>query len=270
MNSDNAHRKLNYHKALSENKELRNSSTVKQAMKKSQMKRQYVKNAKTARQGVAKAQEAITKLGKKLVEAAAKNKVVLIILIAALLLFGILAGLLGSCTIMMSDGSMSIFSTTYTAEDADIYAAEDYMKELESGLQEQINKIPNNYVGYDEYRYHLDEIKHDPYGLISYLTAKNMCFVFDDRIKQDIQVLFNSLYTLSVETIHEVRSYSYTTTDEEGNTVLVTVYYDYYICDVTLTANDFNEAVKSKLEALGVYDLYELLLESKGNRPELF
>jgi len=270
MNSDNAHRKLNYHKALSENKELRNSSSVKQAMKKSQMKRQYVKNAKTARQGVAKAQETITKLGKKLVEAAAKNKVVLIILIAALLLFGILAGLLGSCTIMMSDGSMSIFSTTYTAEDADIYAAEDYMKELESGLQEQINKIPNNYVGYDEYRYHLDEIKHDPYGLISYLTAKNMCFVFDDRIKQDIQVLFNSLYTLSVETIHEVRSYSYTTTDEEGNTVLVTVYYDYYICDVTLTANDFNEAVKSKLEALGVYDLYELLLESKGNRPELF
>jgi len=270
MNSDNAHSKLNFHKALSENKELRNSSTVKQAMKKSQMKRQYTKNAKTARQGVAKAQETVTKLGKKLVEAATKNKVVLIILIAALLLFGILAGLLGSCTMMMSDGSMSVFSTTYTAEDADIYAAEDYMKGLESALQEQINNIPNNYVGYDEYRYHLDEIKHDPYGLISYLTAENMCFVFDDSIKQDIQDLFNSLYTLSVETIHEVRSYQYTTTDEDGNTVLVTVYYDYYICDVTLTANDFNEAVKSKLEALGVYDLYELLLESKGNRPELF
>jgi len=160
MNSDNAHSNLNFHKALSENKELRNSSTVKQAMKKAQMKRQYTKNAKTARQGVAKAQETITKLGKKLVEAAAKNKVVLIILIAALLLFGIFAGLLGSCTMMMSDGSMLIFSTTYTAEDADIYAAEDYMKGLESGLQEQINNIPNNYVGYDEYRYHLDEIEH--------------------------------------------------------------------------------------------------------------
>ncbi len=160
MNSDNAHSNLNFHKALSENKELRNSSTVKQAMKKAQMKRQYTKNAKTARQGVAKAQDTITKLGKKLVEAAAKNKVVLIILIAALLLFGIFAGLLGSCTMMMSDGSMLIFSTTYTAEDADIYAAEDYMKGLESGLQEQINNIPNNYVGYDEYRYHLDEIEH--------------------------------------------------------------------------------------------------------------
>jgi hypothetical protein len=85
-------------------------------MKKSQMKWQYTKNAKTARQGVAKAQETITKLGKKLVEAAAKNKVVLIILIAALLLFWVLAGLLGSCTMMMSDGSMSIISTTYTAE----------------------------------------------------------------------------------------------------------------------------------------------------------
>lgn len=270
MKADNAHSKLNFHKALSENKELRNSSALKKAMKKSQMKRQYVKNAKTARQGVAKVQETITKIGKKLVEIAVKNKVFIIFLVAILLLFSIFAGLLGSLTMMMSDGSMSVLSTTYTAKDSDIYAAENYMKGLEDGLQEQINNIPNVYVGYNEYRYNLDEIGHDPHGLTAFLTAKNMAFVFDNGTKQTVQDLFNSLYTLSVETTHEVRSYQYITTDEDGNLVLVTVYYDYYICEVTLTANDFNEAVKSKLEALGVYDLYEMLLESKGNRSELF
>ena len=270
MNSDNAHHKLNFHKTLSENKELRNSGTIKQSMKKSQMKRQQVKNAKKARQGATKVQEGITKVGKKIAETMAKNKTVIIIVVVILLFFCILAGLLGSCTMMMSDGSMSILSTSYTATDEDMYAAEDYMQSLETGLSEYINNIPNVYVGYDEYNYDIDEIGHDAYGLISYLTAKNMCFVFDDATKQDIQDLFNALYTLSVQTIHEVRSYSYTTTDADGNRILVTVYYDYYICNTTLTANDFDEAVRSKLEALGVYDLYELLQEAKGNRPDLF
>ena len=97
-----------------------------------------------------------------------------------------------------------------------------------------------------------------------------MCFIFDDSIKADIQILYSTLYTLKIEIVHEVRSYSYLTTDENGDTIEVTVYYDYYICNTTLTANDFDEAVKSKLEALGVYDLYELLQEAKGNRPDLF
>ena len=125
-------------------------------------------------------------------------------------------------------------------------------------------------ANWQEYRYHLDEIKHDPYGLISYLTAKNMCFEYNDALKNDIQTLFNALYTLKIVSIHEIRSYSYTTTDEDGNEIIVTVYYDYYILDVTLTANNFDEAVKAQLEELGVYDLYELLQESKGNRPDLF
>ena len=146
MNSDNAHSKLNFHKALSENKELRNSSTVKQAMKKSQMKRQQVTNAKKARQGATKVQEGITKVGKKIAEAVAKNKTVIIIVVVVLLFLCILAGLLGSCTMMMSDGSMSILSTSYTATDEDMYAAEDYMQSLENGLSDYINNIPNVYV----------------------------------------------------------------------------------------------------------------------------
>lgn len=78
-------------------------------------------------------------------------------------------------------------------------------------------------------------------------------------------------YSVSDTTVSaEVRSYQYIEYDEEGNEILVTVYYDYYILNVTLTANDWDSVVKPKLEAAGVYDVYLLLLETKGNKPDLF
>lgn len=95
-------------------------------------------------------------------------------------------------------------------------------------------------------------------------------FEYDAEIQGLIQEIFNALYTLEVESIHEVRSYQYIDYDEEGNEILVTVYYDYYILNVMLTANDWDSVVKLKLEAAGVYDVYLLLLETKGNKPDLF
>ena len=268
--SEKAHQKLNYHKALLENKNLRDSGTVKQSLKKAQMKRNQVKNARETQRHATKATEFIKKIAKKVQEALAKNYKLILGAAVILLIFGIFTSACSSLTMMMCDTGTSIIATSYTAEDDDIYAAEDYMKSLENNLNDYISNIPNYYVGWQEYRYHLDEIKHDPYGLISYLTAKNMCFEYNDALKNDIQTLFNALYTLKIVSIHEIRSYSYTTTDEDGNEIIVTVYYDYYILDVTLTANDFDEAVKAQIEELGVYDLYELLQESKGNRPDLF
>ena len=268
--SEKAHQKLNYHKALLENKNLRDSGTVKQSLKKAQMKRNQVKNARETQRHATKATEFIKKIAKKVQEALAKNYKLILGAAVILLIFGIFTSACSSLTMMMCDTGTSIIATSYTAEDDDIYAAEDYMKSLENNLNDYISNIPNYYVGWQEYRYHLDEIKHDPYGLISYLTAKNMCFEYNDALKNDIQTLFSALYTLKIKSIHEIRSYSYTTTDADGNEIIVTVYYDYYILDVTLTANDFDEAVKAQIEELGVYDLYELLQESKGNRPDLF
>lgn len=269
-NSEKAHQKLNYHKALLENKNLRDGGAVKQSLKKAQMKRNQVKNARETQRTAAKATEFVKKTAKKVQEALAKNYKLILGAAVILLIFGIFTSACSSLTMMMCDTGTSIIATSYTAEDDDIYAAEDYMKSLENNLNDYISNIPKVYVGWQEYRYHLDEIKHDPYGLISYLTAQNMCFEFNDALKNDIQTLFNAFYTLKIESIHEVRSYSYTTTDADGNEIIVTVYYDYYILDVTLTANDFDEAVKAQLEELGVYDLYELLQETKGNRPDLF
>ena len=122
----------------------------------------------------------------------------------------------------------------------------------------------------DLFRYYIDPIGHNPYALISYLTAMEINFDYDADTQARIQELFNALYTLEVESVHEVRSYQYTTTDEEGNEVIVTVYYDYYILNVTLTANDWDSVVKPKLEAAGVYDVYLLLQETQGNKPDLF
>jgi len=268
--SEKAHQKLNYHKALLQNKNLRDSGAVKQSLKKAQMKRNQVKNARETQRTAAKATEFVKKTAKKVQEALAKNYKLILGAAVILLIFGIFTSACSSLTMMMCDTGTSIIATSYTAEDDDIYAAEDYMESLENNLNDYITNIPNYYMGWQEYRYHLDEIKHDPYGLISYLTAKNMCFEYNNALENDIQTLFNALYTLKIESIHEIRSYSYTTTDEDGNEIIVTVYYDYYILDVTLTANNFDEAVKAQLEELGVYDLYELLQESKGNRPDLF
>ncbi len=268
--SEKAHQKLSYHKALLENKNLRDSGSVKQSLKKAQMKRNQVKNARETQRTAAKATEFVKKTAKKVQEALAKNYKLILGAAVILLIFGIFTSACSSLTMMMCDTGTSIISTSYTAEDDDIYAAEDYMKSLENNLNDYISNIPKVYVGWQEYRYHLDEMGHDPYGLISYLTAKNMCFEYNDALINDIQTLFNALYTLKIESIHEIRSYSYTTTDADGNEIIVTVYYDYYILDVTLTANDFDEAVKAQLGELGIYDLYELLQESKGNRPDLF
>lgn len=270
FNSEKANQKLNYHKALLENKNLRDGGAVKQSLKKAQMKHNQVKNARETQRTAAKATEFVKKTAKKVQEALTKNYKLILGAAVILLIFGIFTSACSSLTMMMCDTGTSIIATSYTAEDDDIYAAEDYMKSLENDLNGYISNIPKYYVNWQEYRYHLDEIKHDPYGLISYLTAKNMCFEYNDALKSDIQTLFNALYTLKIESIHEIRSYSYTTTDADGNEIIVTVYYDYYILDVTLTANDFDEAVKAQLEELGVYDLYELLQESKGNRPDLF
>ena len=247
---------------------------AKKALKKAQQKQNQKNAAKTAKKGASKAGkkagEAAMDVSKTIVKFVANNKVVIIILIIFLLLFGLLFTLGSSGFTSLADTGTMVIASSYTSEDEDIYAANDYMNSLENNLNEQINNIPNVYVGWNEYNYYIDPIQHDPYELISYLTAMKIDFEYDAEIQGLIQEIFNALYTLEVESIHEVRSYQYIEYDEEGNEILVTVYYDYYILNVTLTANDWDSVVKPKLEEAGVYDVYLLLLETKGNKPDLF
>lgn len=279
FDTENAHKKLNQHKVALDHKTEQQTKKeakkdAKKALKKAQQKQNQKNAAKTAKKGATtagkKAGEAAMDVSKTIVKFVANNKVVVIILIIFLLLFGLILSLGSSLFTSLADTGTMVIASSYTSEDEDIYAANDYMNSLENNLNEQINNIPNVYVGWNEYNYYLDPIQHDPYELISYLTAMKIDFEYDAEIQGLIQEIFNALYTLEVESIHEVRSYQYIDYDEEGNEILVTVYYDYYILNVTLIANDWDSVVKPKLEAAGVYDVYLLLLETKGNKPDLF
>lgn len=279
FDTENAHKKLNQHKVALDHKTEQQTKKeakkdAKKALKKAQQKQNQKNAAKTAKKGATtagkKAGEAAMDVSKTIVKFVANNKVVVIILIIFLLLFGLILSLGSSLFTSLADTGTMVIASSYTSEDEDIYAANDYMNSLENNLNDQINNIPNVYVGWNEYNYYIAPIQHDPYELISYLTAMKIDFEYDAEIQGLIQEIFNALYTLEVESIHEVRSYQYIEYDEEGNEILVTVYYDYYILNVTLTANDWDSVVKPKLEAAGVYDVYLLLLETKGNKPDLF
>lgn len=254
--------------------EQQTKKEAKKALKKAQQKQNQKNAAKTAKKGASKAGkkagESAKDVSQIIVKAVTNNKVVIIILIIFLLLFGLLFTLGSSGFSSLADTGGMAIASSYTSDEEDIYAAENYMVSLENNLTNEINNIPNIYVGWNEYNYYLDPIQHDPYALISYLTAMKINFDYDADTQAKIQEIFNALYTLEVESIHEIRSYQYIEYDENGNEVLVTVYYDYYILNVTLTANDWESVVKPRLEAAGVYDVYLLLQETQGNKPDLF
>ena len=239
-----------------------------------QQKRNQKNAAKSAKKGASKvgkkAGEAAKDIGEFIVKAISNNKVVIIILIIFVLLFGLFFTVGTSGFSSLVDSGTMMIASSYTSDEADIYSAENYMTSLENNLTNEINNIPNVYVGWNEYNYYLDPIKHDPYALISYLTAMEINFDYDADTQAKIQEIFNALYTLEIESIHEVRSYSYIEYDENGEPHRVTVYYDYYILNVTLTANDWDSVVIPKLQAAGVYDVYQLLQETHGNKPNLF
>ena len=211
FDTENAHKKLNQHKVALEHKtEQQTKKEAKKALKKAHQKQNQKNAAKTAKKGASKAGkkagEAAKDVGKVIVEAIGKSKAVIIVLIIFLLLFGLIFTLGSSLFTSLADTGTMVIASSYTSDEEDIYAAENYMVSLENNLTNEINNIPNIYVGWNEYNYYLDPIKHDPYALISYLTAMEINFDYDADTQAKIQEIFNALYTLEVESIHEVRS----------------------------------------------------------------
>lgn len=269
---DKTEKKLTYHKAILENSKLCSDkkAAVKMAMKKSQQKQNQVKAAKETVKVTEKVGHVVEKAGKKIVTTVASNKCAIIVVIIFLIVLTIFGTICSSCCASFADTEMTRLATSYTAKEEDIYAANNHMINLENGLSDYLNHIPDYYVGWSEYNYHLDGIGHDPYNLISYLSAMKIAFKFDSDTENKINQIYNELYQVNIVSTDEVRSYTYTETDINGNLVEVTVFYDYYILDVTLTTKDFDSIVRPNLESAGVYDLYVVMLENKGNKPYLF
>jgi hypothetical protein len=262
--SEKENAKLRFSKSVTQNKETVNSAeSAKKAARKSMMKKNAGKTASSSKSILQKTSKAMRRI-------LYKNKFFIIGIAAVLLILCVISSISAAFMAMLSESGGMIIASAYMSEDADMQNAESYMISLESDLQSRIDSIPNDYPGFDEYRYNLDGTGHDPYALISFLSAKDIVFEYDEELQADIAALFNALYTLEFESIHEIRSYTYTEYDEQGNPYEATVEYDYYILETTLTANDFDAAASELLNDQDLYELYTLLQETQGGRPDLF
>ncbi|WP_368270155.1 C40 family peptidase [Enterocloster clostridioformis] len=193
-----------------------------------------------------------------------------ILIVGALgLLVMLIAGMFSSCTAMFAGSGNAVLGTSYTAEDADITGTDADYSALETALDNQISNIESTHPGYDEYRYDLAEIGHNPYELASYLTV-----LFEDytraEVQSTLQSLFAQQYTLTLTPEVEVRYRTETRTDSEGNDYDVEVPYNYHILNVKLTNKGLGAVIRASGLTTEQADRYDVLMTTSGNRSELF
>ena len=264
-----------YQKALHDNPALAHSNPISCFWQKQRIKKQYAKSIK-AGSTVKKTAEATAKAAKKTAEETKRAtffvarhwKGCLIVGGIGLVLL-LLFGGLSSCSLFGGNGGSGLIASSYLSEDADITGAESAYAAMEAELQDMLNNIEREYPGYDEYRVNADEIEHDPYVLISILSALHEGVFTLDEVQSTLEMLFEKQYILTVEEEVQVRYRTETRTDSEGNPYTVEVPYNYYILHVDL--ENFN------LSHVPVYimgeeqlSLYAVYMSSLGNRPDLF
>ena len=258
-----------YHKALQENPQL-TSNPLSRFMQKQKIKRQYTKTVKKGGTATAKAAAGASQTAaKKAAAFAGRHPAGVIIAIAALLLFIMLATGLSSCGAMFSGLTNGVLGTSYTSEDSDLVATEQNYAALENALQSEIDAIESTHPGYDEYRYDLDSIGHNPHELASYLTALLQSYT-PQSAQAELERIFAMQYTLTLTEEVEIRYRTETSTDPEtGETTTEEVPYEYYILNVKLTNKPISELAEELLtqEQLEMYRVY---LETSGNKPLIF
>lgn len=270
-------------------------------MQKKRLKKEYAKAVREAEKAAKSAGKEAGRVGIKATEDTAGiiTKMIvkvgnfikdhpLISLIAAIILIVVLTIIVLYTSISSTFGGISdsIISTVYSAEDEDIYGAEaDYVAK-ETELLAEINNITSTYSGYDEYTYNLDTIEHDPWELTSYLTVMHEDFSRSD-VQGTLSYLYDSQYVLTVTSRTETRyreeertgSYGVPVYDDEGNltgyevysyTYTVQVPYDYYILDVSLENKGLDNVIDSSGLDADKKEIYEYLVENKGEKPYLW
>ena len=265
-----------YHKTLHENPQL-SSNPLSRFMQKQQIKRQYAKAAKTGGAATAKkAAENTRKAAKKTAEET-KKAVAFVgrhpagvgIAVAALLLFIMVSAGLSSCGSMFSGLMNGILGTSYTSEDSDLVATENNYAAKENELQQQIDNIESTHPGYDEYRYDLDSIGHNPHELASYLTALLQTYT-PQSAQAELNRVFAMQYTLTLTEETEIRYRTETSTDPEtGETTTEEVPYEYHILNVKLTNKPISEIAEELLTPQQL-EMYRVYLETSGNKPLIF
>ena len=265
--------------AAQENPELAKNA-VTRYWHKQKLKKQYAKQARqaakqTAKQGAkaaGKTAAATEKLAERAVAFVKRHPVGALIALACVVLVLSLQSCASSLITLGNAAAGAVGATTYPAQDGDMLGAEAAYCSLEAELQHYLDTYESTH-DYDEYHFDLDAIEHDPYVLISLLSAWHEGEWTLADVQPTLQMLFDRQYTLTENVVKERRYYieTDTWTDEEGNTHTDSyrVYYDYYICTVTL--DNFN------LSHLPIYIMgeekvsrYSLYMATLGNRPDLF
>ena len=265
-----------YRKTVEEHPEMQEGGAVSRYLQKQKIKRQYAKQAREAARQTAKATGGTASVTGKLTEKVSAyikgHPGGLLLLLAAFLLLVVLQSCMSSLVTVGNGVAGVIGASTYAAEDADLLGAEAAYCALEDELQHYLDTYTRTH-DYDEYHFDLDTIEHDPYVLLSIVCALHEGEWTLDEVRGMLQMLFDRQYILTEDVVVERRYYleTDTWTDEDGNTHSDTyrVYYDYYICTVTL--ENFN------LSHLPVYLMgeetlsrYALYMATLGNRPDLF
>ena len=276
-----------YHKTLHENPQL-TSNPISRFWQKQKIKRQYAKEARNTAKGIKGAAERTRKAAAKAAEKTkqtaafvARHPAGVAIAVGVLLLFIMVMSGLSSCGAMFSGTLNGVLGTSYTSEDSDLVEVENSYAGLENELQSRIDNIERDNPGYDEYRYDLENIGHNPHELASYLTAKYQTYTRAD-VQSELQRIFNQQYKLTLTEEVEVRYRTETRTGtntvtdpETGETTTETyeyeveVPYNYYILNVKLTNTPLSTIAENNLtpEQLEMYRVY---LQTSGNKPLIF
>ena len=269
-----------YQKALHDDPALAASNPVSRFLQKQRIKRNYAKELrqaeKTTKNTAATAKSAAQKAKDAFKETFLYIKhhsraVLLVIGIGACV--ALLFGGVSSCSMMAGSGIGSVFTSSYLSEDADMLAAEAAYCELEQELQYELDHYEALHPGYDEYRFDLDEIEHDPYVLISILTAFHEGVFTIGEVQAELQMLFEKQYILTETVTMQIRyrTKMMVIIGPYGVPQVITYQepYEYYICTVKLKNKDLSHLPVEVLteEQLSAYSLY---MRTLGNRPDLF
>ena len=253
------------------------SNPLSRWQQKQQIKKQYAA-AKRAAQSGGSAAGAAQKTGKaakrvkeKAQQAGAyvmRHKKGFGIVLAIFLLVCLLLNTMSSCSMMAQSIGSAISGTTYPSDDPELVAVEADYAAKEAALQAEIDNIESSHPGYDEYRYDMDMIGHDPHELAAYLSAVLQGYTRASA-QAELERIFAAQYQLTLTEEVEVRYRTETRTDSEGNEYDVEVPYNYYILNVTLTSKPIS-SVASELLTPDQLEMYQVYRQTLGNKPLIF
>ena len=267
--AEKANARYFYKKAMYENPNLSSANPVSSMWQKRKIKKKYAAELRKKGKSAAKAARTSAEKTKQAGSFIIRHRRGLALIIALLLILILIFTGLSSCSSLLSGGFNGILGTSYTSEDSDLVAVENAYAAMENELQGKIDSVEKEHPGYDEYKYELDGIGHNPHELASILTAKYQSYTLS-KVQTHLQQIFGEQYSFTLQEEIEVRYKTETHTDPDtGETTEEEVPYNYYILHVRLNTTPLSDIAREILneEQLKMYRVY---LETSGNKPLVF